>query len=232
MQTSKMESNLLESVKVKSLVVFSVKDLCGLLNLERSQVYGLIKSLKKKNLIKVLKNGVYSMNDIDEIVLAPYTARFSYVSFLSALNFYGLSDQMPQKILLATVSNTRSRNYIFAKLSKKFFFGYTIINNIIIADVEKAIIDCLYMPRYSGGIKEVRNALRNINSYNQKKLICYALKMERKAVIRRLGYLLEELGQGFNKQLNKHIGRGYELLDPGADRKNNYNAKWLLDVNA
>ena len=71
-----MESNLLESVKIKSLVVFSVKDVSILLNLKPSQVYDVIKSLKKKNLIKVIKNGCYSMRDVDELLLAPYTVRF------------------------------------------------------------------------------------------------------------------------------------------------------------
>ena len=85
MQISKMESNLLESVKIKSLIVFSIKDLCLLLNLKRSQVYDLIKSLKKKNLIKILKNGCYSMNDVDEFILAPYTMRFSYISFFNGI---------------------------------------------------------------------------------------------------------------------------------------------------
>ena len=229
MQISKMESKLLESASIKSLVVFSVKDVCVLLNLKHSQVYDLIKSLKKKKLIKVLNNGHYSMNDVDDLILAPYTTRFSYVSFLSALNFYGLSDQMPQRILLATISSTKNKKYVFVRVSKKIFFGYTTVNNIIIADREKAIIDCLYLPRYSGGIKEIRQALNK--DYDQKKLIEYALKIGSKAVIRRLGYLLEESGKGVNTKLHKYIGKGYEVLDPSIIRKNNYNAKWLLDVN-
>ena len=56
--------------------------------------------------------------------------------------------------------------------------------------------------------------------------------MQSKSVLRRLGYILEILG--YKKHLNsinKKIGKGYELLDPGLKRKNNLNKKWLLDVN-
>ena len=66
-----------------------------------------------------------------------------------------------------------------------------------------------------------------------KKLIEYALKVRSKAVLRRLGFILEELRYKENaiEKIGKKIGKGYELLDPNLRRKNNLNKKWLLDIN-
>ena len=72
-----------------------------------------------------------------------------------------------------------------------------------------------------------------LNEIDINKLINYALKMNSKSILRRLGFILEELkfkGKPLTK-LKENIGKGYELLDPNLKRKNNFNKKWLLDVN-
>ena len=100
------------------------------------------------------------------------------------------------------------------------------------AEKEKALIDCLLFPKYAGGIKEIRKAiLSSIKSLDRKKLIDYALRVESRVVIRRLGFLLEEFQFKDSKILKKNIGAGYELLDPTLKKKNNLNKKWLLDIN-
>jgi len=107
------------------------------------------------------------------------------------------------------------------------------MEGITIAEKEKAIIDSLLFPKYSGGIKEIANSLeKSGKEIDIKKLINYAFKVESKAVLRRLGFILEKLNykKGL-KKMRENIGRGYELLDPSLKRKNNLNKKWLLDVN-
>lgn len=70
-----------------------------------------------------------------------------------------------------------------------------------------------------------------MNEIDLKKTINYALKIESRAVARRLGYLLDSLGIKDLKELEKNIGSGFELLDPTLEKKNNLNKKWLLDIN-
>ena len=96
----------------------------------------------------------------------------------------------------------------------------------------------LQFPKYAGGIKEIYNSLKSRQKeFDAEKLIVYALKIDSKAVLRRLGFVLETVGYRGNnikkslKKLKKNIGRGYELLDPTLLKKNNLNNKWLLDVN-
>lgn len=232
MQISKNQAKALEILKRNDLEVFSAKDLKLLLQLNKTQTYNLIKSLKNKNHIESIKNGLYSIKGTDEMIIASRLVYPSYISFLSALNYYGLSDQTPTKITLATTKRKKHRDYIFVTLNKNRFSGYTKINKIIIAEKEKALIDALYLPKYAGGIKEIIKCFKEAeDSINKKKLYDYALRMNSKAIIRRLGFITDHLKLKFNFNLQSKIGKGYELLDPSQEKKNNYNKKWLLDVN-
>ncbi len=225
MQTSKREAKAIE--KLNELKVFTTGDIKLLLNLNQAQTYNLIKSLKKKNHIEIIKKGLYCLKGIDEMIIAPRIVYPSYISFLSALNYYELTDQFSRKIILTTTKRKKHKNYIFVTLKNERFFGYTKIDNIIIAEKEKALIDSLLLPKYSGGIKTIINCFKA--DINTKKLYEYAIKINSKSVLRRLGYILEKLNIKFNYKLK--LGKGYELLDPAKPKKNNYNKKWLLDVN-
>ncbi|MFT4297859.1 MAG: hypothetical protein ACMXX5_01575 [Candidatus Woesearchaeota archaeon] len=89
-------------------------------------------------------------------------------------------------------------------------------------------------PKYSSGISHIKECLaKAIKEIDIEKLVSYALKIEVKSVIRRLGYILEELKVKNNniKLLHKNIGKGFELLDPSLKSANNLNKKWLLDIN-
>ncbi|MBU1199371.1 MAG: hypothetical protein KKF46_00870 [Nanoarchaeota archaeon] len=229
MQISKGESNALEILKTNNLEVFSIKDLKLLLSLKPTKVYNLIKSLKNKGFIEVIRKGLYCIRGTDEMIIASRIVYPSYISFLSALNYYELTEQVSKKITLATTKRKKHKDYAFATLSKDKFFGYTHIDKIIISEKEKALIDSLYLPRYAGGIKTIITCFTK--KLNKKKLYEYAMRMKSKAVIRRLGYILDYLHIEFKFNLRKKIGKGYELLEPSKERKYKYDKKWMLDVN-
>ncbi len=232
MQLSKKESELYEALKKGSLDIFRVKDICLLLDIKKQAAYNLIKALKKKNAIEVIHAGLYAVKGVDDIAIGTSLNWPSYLSFRSALSYYGMTDQMPKKIIFASSRYRKETSrFKYVALHGKRFFGYKAIGEIIIAEKEKAIIDSLLFPKHAGGMREVMQAIRNsINIIDMQKLETYALKMKSKAVIRRLGFLLEEAG--FKKAtLLNHLGKGYELLDPTMKRKNNLNKKWLLDIN-
>jgi len=235
MQLSKLEELAYEELKKNNISVFSTKDLCLLLGINKIKAYNLIKSLKKKNAIKKAGKGFLTFKDNNELIISTRINYPSYISFWSALNYYGFSDQMPKKIFLATTKYTKEiNNFKYITISKKKFFGYIGIGDIIIADKEKAIIDSLLFPKYSGGVKEIIKCMKNaLNETDPEKLIKYALKVESKAVLRRLGFILEDLKYKGKllKKIRAQIGKGYELLDPSLKRKNNLNKRWLLDLN-
>src|SRR3989344_3702389 len=235
MQLSKLENQAYEKLRKNNFFVFRIKDLCLILNINKTKCYNLIKSLKKKEVIKKAGRGFFAFKDSNEFSIAASLNYPSYISFWSALNYYGLSDQMPKKIFLATTKYSREiNNFKYITLSKKRFFGYVSIGEIVIADKEKTIIDSLLFPKYSGGIVEINECLKNaLEELDINKLLRYAFLVDSKAVLRRLGFMLENLNcdKGLLKKIVIKIGKGYELLDPSLKKKNNLNNKWLLDVN-
>ncbi len=235
MQLSKLENEAYETLRKNNLLLFKIKDLCLLLNVDKTKSYNIVKALKKKKAIKGVGKGFLAFSDVDEFVIAVNLNWPSYISFWSALNYYNFSDQMPKKIFLATTKYTKeTKDFKYVTLSKKRFFGYVNINGIVIAEKEKAIIDSLLLLKYSGGIKEIIKSVEGrLGSLDKDKLIDYALKIESKAVLRRLGFILESFNfeeKDLNK-IKKKIGKGFELLDPNLKKKNNLNKKWMLDIN-
>ena len=234
MQLSKLENQAYEKLRKNNFFVFRIKDLCLILNINKTKCYNLIKSLKKKEAIKKAGKGFFAFKDSNEFSIAASLNYPSYISFWTALNYYGLSDQMPKKIFLATTKYSREiNNFKYITLSKKRFFGYKMISEVVIADKEKAIIDSLLFPKYAGGIVEIKECLKNaLKDLDVNKLIKYAILIDSKAVLRRLGFILDSIGyEKYSKKIKSKIGEGYELLDPSLKRKNNLNSKWLLDVN-
>ena len=236
MQLSKLEYQAYQQLKKNDLFIFNAKDIRLLLNINKIKAYNLVKALKKKGVVKNAGKRFLALSEANDFSVAVSINSPSYISFWSALNFYGFSDQMPRLIFLAAAKRSRQiNNFKYVTLSRKRFFGYTMIGGITVAEKEKAIIDSLLFSKYAGGIKEVISCMKSaLNEIDLNKLATYALRMDSKAVLRRLGYILEELnfkGKMVN-MLRNHIGKGYELLDPSLKRKNNFNKTWLLDVNS
>jgi len=235
MQLSKLENLFYEKLKGNNILIFRIKDVCLLLKINKTKAYNLVKSLKRKDIIKKIGNGFLAFKESNELSIATELNSPSYISFWSALNYYGFSDQMPKKIFLASTKYSREiKGFKYVTISKSKFFGYVKIGEITIAEKEKAIIDSLLFPKYSGGIREIIKCIKAaLKEMEIKKLIEYALKVRSKAVLRRLGFILEELRYKENaiEKIGKKIGKGYELLDPNLRRKNNLNKKWLLDIN-
>lgn len=233
MNLSKLENKAYERIKESGLTVFNISDISLLLEIKKQKTYNLIKSLKKKKIINSISNGKFALSETNEFEIASSINFPSYISFWTALNYYGFSDNTPKKIFIVTTKYSKEKdNFKFITLSKKRFFGYISVGKITLAEKEKAIIDSLLMPKYAGGIKEIKISLEKaLKEIDIKKLIDYAIKINSKAVIRRLGFLLDQLKIKYPKKIEKLIGKGYELLDPSLEKRNNLNKKWLLDIN-
>ncbi len=230
MQLSKGEEKAYKTLKKNKLQVFRLRELSLLLNIDKTKTYNLIKALKGKDVIDVLSSGTYSLKDTDDFIAGAYFNWPSYVSFLSALNYYHFSDNLPKKITFVSTKYKKNQRFEYVCLSKKRYFGYKKIGEIIIAEKEKAFVDSLLFPKYSGGIKEIaRILLENINKLDIDRLLCYALRVDSKMVLRRLGFLLDNLLTNNDKKLLlSKIGKGVGFLDPAIKTRKNLNKQWLL----
>lgn len=79
-----------------------------------------------------------------------------YVSFISALHLYGIIEQIPQVITLASPSHAKTIHtkigvFNTHHIMPSFFIGFGWHQgrgNFLIAEPEKALVDCLYLSAY------------------------------------------------------------------------------------
>jgi predicted transcriptional regulator of viral defense system len=118
----------------------------------------------------------------------------------------------------------------------KRFFGYnkTWIDNynkVYCSDLEKTILDCLYMPGEANGISSVVNSFsRILEKINLEKLLSYLDKFDSQAVYKRLGFILHNMDvlKDLRMEINKKIGASYTLLDPSLPKSGKYNSEWKI----
>lgn len=106
--------------------------------------------INNKILIKVERNN-YLLNNknVDNFNIANLVYCPSYISFETALNFYGILSQFPYEITSVTTKKTIKKEingfvYSYAHIKSDLFFGYVKKNNILIAEPEKALLDQIY----------------------------------------------------------------------------------------
>lgn len=223
-----------DALKISNLSTTSLQKV-----LYRLQQSGAIERIEKgKYLIIPLgaEKGKYTLHEfvIGSLLVEPYT-----IAYWSALNYYGLTEQIPTTVFIQTITRKFNTNpevfgvqYKIVKIKKEKVFGirkeWIEETQINITDKEKTIIDCLDKPQYCGGIIEVAKALKN-NKFDRKKLEDYAQRIGNSGVLRRLGYLCELLN--IKIKLPKLNTRNYLLLDPTMPEKDTKNARWRLLIN-
>ncbi|KUL00867.1 MAG: Uncharacterized protein XE10_1239 [Methanoculleus marisnigri] len=100
--------------------------------------------------------------------------------------------------------------------------------SVTVTDREKTVIDCLDRPEYAGGIVEVAKALESA-SLDRETLGRYAQQLGNNAVVRRLGYLSEQMGIPLDLPLP--TSRRYLLLDPTMPHQGENDPRWRLVIN-
>lgn len=172
-------------------------------------------------------------------LISPY-----YLSFWTALNYYGYTEQSSKTIFVVTERTKKALKiggirFQFVKFLPEKFFGFEKVwfdnQQVNMADREKMIVDCLDQPRYCGEITEVAKVLWNgQKEIDLDKLVAYSNRMNNFAIAKRLGFLLEILKLGSSqiiKNLQSKISQGYSLLEPFGSKTGNYNSRWKLLVN-
>jgi predicted transcriptional regulator of viral defense system len=249
------ESLLLSSLSEKGKTIFKIEDISAELKCSYKYAKVLANNLTKKKWIIVLRRGVYLIVPLSagvrshytehEFVIASYLVSPYYIAYWSALNFYGITEQTPFTIFVATTRRAKTREvlnsrYSFITLSKRKFFGFepTAVSTykINISDREKTLADALDHPEYSGGIPEVAKSLWNAKEkVSIERIVSYAERMGNAAIVKRLGYLVESLNINVDSKILPRmkgmISPGMAALDPTRPRKGTYSTRWNLLLN-
>ena len=160
--------------------IFTAQDFRKILDIKNSNtLYKTIEKLNKRGILTKIAKGVYfnSTKVPNEFEIANVLQKPSYVSLESALNFYGILIQTPYQIISVTPGRSKEvvveeKEFIFCHLSSGYFWGYKKVDDFLIAEVEKAVIDTLYFKSKGRGTIDLGEC--DLSLINIRKLKRYA----------------------------------------------------------
>ena len=246
---SKKESYLLSYLAENRKNIFALNDVVEVLDCSYENAKVIVERLSKKKWIERIIKGKYLIVPLSAGVRGEYTEHefiiaslfeSCYIAYWTALNYYGFTEQVPNRIFVATRKRIKDREILgmdfkFVYGSEKKFFGFDGISisnvRVNISDKEKTIVDCLDKPKYCGGIGEIVKAIFFAKEeIDLEKLTDHAIKTGNNAVMKRLGFIVDYLGLD-STDMECKISDSYSILDPTKGKNGRYNSKWKLLIN-
>ncbi|CAG0995799.1 hypothetical protein METP3_02940 [Methanosarcinales archaeon] len=207
--------------------------------LSRMEKEGWIERIEKGKYLLIplgARKGGYTIN---EFVIGSQLVKPAVISYWSALNYHGFTEQIPNTVFIQTTARKKEQDieifgvrYKIVRIKGKKLFGFekVWIDNvaILITDREKTIVDCLDKPQYCSGIAEAAKALHG--DLDIEKLKRYSIDIGNSAVIKRLGILCDKMGIKVDVEPGS-ISGNYPLLDPSMHGNGILNRKWKIREN-
>ena len=186
--------------KVLKLKVFNLEDICNLTGNVNS-AKSIIRTMLSKNYIKRIKHNLYAVCDIefkniipDRYMIASKIKDDAYISYHSALEYYGVKNQFFYEVYVST--NKRFENFEFDGFLYKFInskYNFGIIENakVRVTDKERTLIDCINKTELAGGNEELIMCLELLGKLDGEKILKYLQKYNSKKLYSKVGFFLE-----------------------------------------
>lgn len=212
--------------------VFNFNEACRILGGSRDSCKTFLHRGVARGRIFRIERGKYHVKQAGPFEIASSLVYPSYVSFLSALEYHGLTTQLPvlmQVACLRQKSPVQAAGYTitFITMARKRFFGFERQGNAFMAEPEKAVIDGLYLPRHLS----IDDACSAVGSgLSPDRLVDHAVRFASSVVAKRLGYILESTGVDVYPALKPLLNSKYDPLDPLRPLGSKRDRKWHLLV--
>lgn len=245
------EITLLFALEQEKNPVFTIAQARKILGTSSASVKNVLKRLKKKRRIIPLQKGVYLFAPLksgekglwseDAFRVAPslVNGKNYYIGFVSAMNYWGMTEQLPIVVYVALTCQKRSLQAVQARfifVKKKRLGDFTQLSfdgtRVNMSSIEQTILDGLAFPQYCMGIEGMAKAIHFSGKRMDWKKLVKLAKQDRGAIRRRLGFLLELLGFKKRAKALKKKFSGFAWLDP-TEQKESFacNKAWGLKVN-
>jgi predicted transcriptional regulator of viral defense system len=220
--------------------------------LHRMLKKGLLAQIEKgKYLILPLESGEDRRWSEDPYLVADFLVHPAAISYWSAIRHWGWTEQIPRTVYVQTTRRkSRKRRlifgveYEFVTVAGRKFFGLTTEwrggKAIQITDREKTLVDCADDVERAGTIEELVKAVRRgSKEISWEKLDRYAQRFPNRAVLKRLGFLLENDATGLPAEAKNmlaawqsRLSAGIADLQPSGGEKGRIASRWRIRVNA
>jgi predicted transcriptional regulator of viral defense system len=210
-----------------------------------------------------IKRGLYAINDpvtrlpkAHPFAIGVAVVKPSAVSHWSALQHWGLTEQIPGTVMVSSPARTfppagahaahdrPSRTvagvaYEFVTIAPPRYFGVTLVwvnerNQVPIFDRERALLDAFSHFQVFGSLSAGLEMLdAHWGDLDRSRLVEYAVRLRVAAVVKRLGWALETLGAPSDElaPLRAYPARGDTPLDPGRPARGRHNSTWHVIEN-
>ncbi len=255
---SERETRLLTTLSAAGKQIFTTQDAADILGpAVRTDL--VLSRLRRKRWLKRLSKALYLILPFEAgmegqftapaFVLATRLVQPATIAYWSALHHYGLTEQIPQTVFVATTQKKGEveiadlgLHFKFVTLSSAKMFGLETIwidgQPVPITDLPKTLVDCLDHPEWCGGIVEATKGIwygLNEGRVTTEQLTDYADRLGNRAVFKRLGYLVESLGLALDPETpadwQARMSAGYALLDPSMSAMGSRDNRWQLVIN-
>jgi predicted transcriptional regulator of viral defense system len=237
--------------------MFGLKEVQKILKMNETSSRSFVRNLVNRGIVTRLRPGLFILVPFElgkerEYIGNPLlvareilNGQDYYLSHGTAMEIHGMVTQ-PQLVVWTTTLkahrpiNALGVEFRFIHSKKKFFLGLsdhwvTKQQKVRVSNLERTLIDGLRQPQYCGGVTEVAKGLWvRQQDISVSRLIVLAVRIGVRAVICRLGYLLELYDIGTPQEwqhLREHLTETYVRLDPLLAPEGKFLRRWRLQLN-
>lgn len=213
------------------------------LGIERKHASELLARWHKQGVVRRVSHGLYvpvqpsalGQRQVleDPWVLAPNIYAPGYIGGWSALEHWGLTEQIFRTICVLTSkrnahgkTNHQGVGFFAKHVPKRRLYGTKAVwrsnTRVLVSDPHKTILDCVDDPRLGAGLQHLEDCMREYTrEYGKPEdldvLLDHAVRTGNGALFKKLGYLAERTGFGlpFVEECRSRLTKGYATLDRG-----------------
>ncbi|MEO9885855.1 MAG: type IV toxin-antitoxin system AbiEi family antitoxin [Balneola sp.] len=227
------------------LLCFNMQEVEQTMNTTFDNLNEVLENLVDKEILRRLEKEKYARIDFSDIyTLATFISTNGVIGYWSALHSHGLTERFPNTVFVKTDRRKRNTTLLgthiqFVTVNERKLktgitkngFGDRSYN---ITTPEATLIDCFDQPRYAGDFPDVLKAFAKASLQNDE-LIEYAGIVNNKAVIKRMGYLAEQIKPNDLKEFinfaRDQVNKKYSLFEAGGPDEGGFNNRWRIRLN-
>ena len=251
----------LSRLSAQGLWVFSLAAFAEALRSDKARARKLLYELRRSGWVARLRSGKYLIVPLeagpesawseDTLLIGSHLSEPAAAAYWSACHYWGWTEQVPRTVFIQTPRRIRGPHsrkilgvqYRFIRVQPSKFFGtvgrQAERGQFTVTDREKTLIDCLDHPELCGGIGRVAEMLPEAAGLDWSRVDEYLKRMGSGAVYKRLGLLVEHLGDRLKvPDRRKRIGAwqakltgGYAPLEPGGPQTGRVDNRWRVRLN-
>ena len=199
----------MKNFKFLNKSIFTIEDVKKEITSE-STLFSTLRELQSNKIIKKIKGGLYAMINpltgdmfANKFELATALHNDAFVGYHTALEFYGLGNQMYTDVQVFTPTQYKNDfidDFRFVYFETNYVDGVLIVeqnSTVRVTELERTVIDCINRLEVAGGLEEVYMALSAITYCDENKLLYHLKTYNIKALYKKVGFLFSLLNPDY-----------------------------------